>query len=55
MACCTGHRENRFFEKISLTPKLCELYAIILLNLFLNCHQHTIEEVNATVGFILLL
>ena len=55
MACCTGHRENRIFEKISLTPKLCELYAIILLNLFLNCHQHTIEEVNATVGFILLL
>ena len=55
MACCTGHRENRLFEKISLTPKLCELYATILLNLFLNCHQHTIEEVIATVGFILLL
>ena len=55
MACCTGRRENRFFEIISLAPKLCEMYATILLKLFLNCHQHTIEEVNATIGFILLL
>ena len=29
MACCTGHRENKFFEKISLAHKLCEMYAII--------------------------
>ena len=55
MACCTGHRENEFFEKISLAPKLCEMYETILLKLFLNFHQHIIEEVNATVEFILLL
>ena len=55
MACCTGHRENSFFEKISLAPKLCEMYATILLKLFLNYPQHIIEEVNATVRFILLL
>ena len=50
-----GHKENEFFEKISLAPKLCEMYATILLKLFLNFHQHIIEEVNATVEFILLL
>ena len=49
MACCTGHRENKFFEKISLASKLCEMYAIMLLKLFLNCHQHIIEEVNVSV------
>ena len=55
VACCTGHRKNEYFEKISLAPKLCEMYAIILLKLFLNFHQHIIEEVNATVELILLL
>ena len=40
MACCTGHRKNVFFEKISLAPKLCEMYATILLKLFLNFYQH---------------
>ena len=40
MACCTGHRKNKFFDKISVTPKLCEMYATILLRLFLNFHQH---------------
>ena len=49
MACCTGHRKNEYFEKISLAPKLCEmLYATILLKLCLNFHPY-IEEVNATV------
>ena len=38
MVCCTGHTENRFFEIICLAPKLCEMYATILLKLFLNCH-----------------
>ena len=51
MACCTGHRKNEYFEKISLAPKLCEMYATILLKLFLNFHQHIIEEVNATQPF----
>ena len=55
MACCTGPRENEFSEKISLAPKLCEMYATILLRLFLNFNQHIIEQVNATVEFILLL
>ena len=59
MACCMGHRENSFFDKlviISLAPKLCEMYATILLSkLFLNYPQYIIEEVNATVRFILLL
>ena len=55
VACCTGHRKNKYFEKISLAPKLCEMYATILLKLFLNFHQHIIEEVNATVELILLL
>ena len=57
MACCTGQRKNKFFEQISLAPKLSEMYATILLKLFLflNFHQHIIEEVNATVEFILLL
>ena len=41
--------------KISLAPKLCEMYATISLKLFLNFQQHIIEEVNATVEFILLL
>ena len=54
VACCTG---QVFIEIISLAPKLCdscEMYATILLKLFLNCHQHIIE-VNGNVGFILLL
>ena len=52
-----GQRKNKFFEQISLAPKLSEMYATILLKLFLflNFHQHIIEEVNATVEFILLL
>ena len=54
MACCTGHRKNEYFEKISLASKLCEMYATILLKLFLNFHRHIIEEVNANVELILL-
>ena len=55
MACYKyGTQKNKYFEKISLAPKLCEMYATILLKLFLNFHQH-IEEVNATVELILLL
>ena len=50
-----GTQKNKYFEKISLAPKLCEMYATILLKLFLNFHQHIIEEVNATVELILLL
>ena len=53
MACRTRHRKNELFEKISLAPKLCEMYATILLKLFLNFHQHIIEELNATVQFII--
>ena len=52
MACCTGHRKNEYFEKIR--AKLCEMYATILLKLFLNFHRHIIEEVNANVELILL-
>ena len=58
MACCTGHRKNKYtciLKKISLAPKLCEMYATILLKLYINFHQHIIEEVNATVELILLL
>ena len=47
--------ENEYFEKISLAPKLCEMYATILLKLFLNFHQHIIEEVNATVELIKII
>ena len=40
MACCTGHRENRFFEKISLTPKLsycCNVSELVTnLNIYEN-------------------
>ena len=55
MACCMGHSKNEYFDKISLAPKLCEMYATILRKLFLNFHQHIIEEENATVELILLL
>ena len=44
MACRTGHRKTSFFETISLAPKLCEMYATILLKLFLNFHQHIIDR-----------
>ena len=52
-----GTQKKRVFlkKKISLAPKLCEMYATILVTLFLNFHHHIIEEVNATVEFILLL
>ena len=44
--------KTSFWKKRSLAPKLCEMYATILLNLLLNFHQHIIEEVNATEEFI---
>ena len=53
--CVVRDRKNEYFEKISLAPKICEMYLTISLKLFLNFHQLIIEEINATVELILLL
>ena len=43
MACCTGHRKNKYFEKISLAPKLCEIHCI-----YSNYFTETIFKLSPT-------
>ena len=54
MACCTGHRENSFFDKISLAPKLCEMYATILLKLIfkLSPTYHRRSKCNCNINIV---